>query len=1147
MAAPPATPRAATPASLVTAPAGTPAAGRAGLAGEPAPEASRLPGAPPADDEGPRLELPPDPDEPLPRLEPTARRPARPPAERPTEPEVRAVTRASDGAPRPVSSPPARVLAADEAPSFWLARVDVQTRWLSVVTAPLAGLLLVDLATAARPGQAPLAVALQAALAVAATVALVARWRLSWPAMALLVASVAWSGARPALDAWWLATTATLSVSAAALLLPRAGPLRFLAGLVCGLAALGLAAPELLDAVGEERWLGPQRDGHREPPSDRLTWPFVDQRTGVQFGPAALAPSTTVTPGLFVDRRTGAAVFVAALPRGLSFEKALAEVPAALSAAGLARVTVGAPRPDGTPAFDVSSTSPFSARLGRAGVEGVLRVAETGPEAFLLAAWARPSRRLQATLSALVETMRRNLPSRPVFESPRARALAERSALPIVGSTTWAARLAVGARGVVMVPASVAQGQSALTISVGGVTTSLPLAEQVTAAGVTLIPSTLTAESAPPRAFSGAPRLSRVLVRSAAFGGGWLTSEAGKALRPLDLQAPATGPAFDVTGALVGVALESDEGPALVTLEALAPALAVVLGAPVPLGEAPSAEPPPLYTAREGADELDPATEQRVRDGVVLLPTTAGPVAAVVLSRCSRGWVLAAPRQALAAEARTVRVRLGAAVEAEARGADVVRTAGDVALLVMEVEPSDALVALPVADSRSVDGRRVAFGFRDDPATGQPALRSARGELVGGVFEADPGPLVSAGPVVTADGRLTGLRLSDGVTVTPAAALVELGVAGLRDVIWRMSYEATGTCQLSVTAELEDPLGEATLVAVRVEPGEAPPRGEGGPTRLKAARLTDIIPRGGEAKLTYTLPCFTAAMQLQFEVASQGQTRVTWPQTLRPPPDLPWVHRGRSSGTPGAGPPHATLAVELWEPLEPVTMKHPCRTAPGLCERACAVDDFDACTLDGRHALASKEFARATTVLDGACGRGEVEACVLLQWALVEAKGQRAKASAERVLRPWCTAGVPRACAALDVDAWRKGLAQAQEACATAPSQCRRLAEQLLSGPRLDADVSRALSTLKQACGARDTSACGLFGRTVVQLDAAEPSTAMPFLERACAAGDLPSCTLRGMNPGRGLTMPRSPQIANAWYEEACARGAADACALVLR
>jgi TPR repeat protein len=288
-------------------------------------------------------------------------------------------------------------------------------------------------------------------------------------------------------------------------------------------------------------------------------------------------------------------------------------------------------------------------------------------------------------------------------------------------------------------------------------------------------------------------------------------------------------------------------------------------------------------------------------------------------------------------------------------------------------------------------------------------------------------------------------------------------------------------------------------------------------------------------------------MQLQFEVSSQGQTRVTWPQTLRPPADLPWVQRGRASGTPGSGPPKATLAAELWETPARATMKHPCGTAPQLCERACAIDDFDACTFDGRYALATKEYGRAVVVLDGACGRGEVEACVLLEWALSEKKGAKSRSRPDTVLRPWCEAGVARACAALDVPGWRRAIGPAKEACVEAPKACRPYAELLLAGPRLDADVTRALGALKQACGVSDERACGLFARTVIQLDKQDPVTVMPLLDRACAASDLPSCSLRAMNAGLGLTLPRSAQVANAWLEEACAKGALDACAQVLR
>ncbi|MDX2015337.1 MAG: hypothetical protein SFW67_34410 [Myxococcaceae bacterium] len=1099
-------------------------------------------------DEGPRLELPPDPDEPASTLTAT-RAVLRPTTPLPLLTDA-VTTPAHRAVPRERPATDADHLASTPAPApGWLeAPLEREANWAAGFTGPLTALLIVDLASAGRPGLPLVVVGLQTLLAGAATVMLVKRSRLAWFASAALVAALGLGALWRAVDPWGLAATATIAFGLVALLWPGVSSARFITGVVGGLAALGFFTPDLLDGVGSSRLLGPLRSRSHGALRQRVTWPAVDQRSGVQFGPAPKPWYQTSTPGLVLEPETGAQVFTAALTDGLTFERATLEAITALAEAGVTAVEVGPPVVDETSAFDASATSPFTGRQGRARVQGLFRVGETGTQAFVLAAWARTSRvgANGATFEALTASMRRDPPARPTFESPQARALADRSVVAIVGSPSWAVRVVVGARAAVLVPSALVQDVTELPIAISGVTTRLPLGARRVASGVSVIPTTLAAEAAPLRSFSEAPRLSRVLVRGPGWSGGWLTGPAG-ALRAVDLQNAVTGPAFDVGGALVGLVLEGERGLELVTVDVLAPALAEVLGTAPPLGAAPTAAPAPLFVAREATEGVERSVDQRAREGVVLVATAAGPTAAVVMARSARGWVLVLPRAALGPEVQTVTVKLAGGPEAPTRPAEVVRLTREVAVLLMEADGLDALNPLPASDGREGDGRRVAFGFRLDPVTGLPTLKSLTGEAVGDTFEADPGPAVSAGPVVTPDGRWTGLRLADGATVIPASTLTELCVAGIRDVVWKVSYEPTGTCQLAATFELEDPLGDATLVAVRIEPGEAPGRSDGPTPRLRAARLTDLVPRDGQAHLLFTLPCFTGPTQLQFEVTSRGETRVTWPQTVRPPVDLPWVQRGRASGSVGAGAPRNTLAVELWENPPRATMKHPCGTAPQLCERACAVDDFDACTFDGRHALSLKEYSRAVNVLDGACGRGELEACVLLPWALAEKKGAKARSRPDATLRPWCEAGLSRACRALDVPGWKRALAPAKEACVESPKDCRPYAELLLAGPRLELDVTRALAALKQACSMADERACGLYARTVLQLDKEDPATVMPLLERACAGGDLTSCTLRAMNPGLGLTMPRSAQVANAWLQEACAKGATDACALVLR
>ncbi|MBE2248724.1 MAG: sel1 repeat family protein, partial [Myxococcus sp.] len=394
------------------------------------------------------------------------------------------------------------------------------------------------------------------------------------------------------------------------------------------------------------------------------------------------------------------------------------------------------------------------------------------------------------------------------------------------------------------------------------------------------------------------------------------------------------------------------------------------------------------------------------------------------------------------------------------------------------------------------------------------------------------------------DDRLAALRVGDGHSTVEAPALVGLGVAGIKDVVWRIAAEATGTCQLAVTAELDDPLEEATFFRVRLEPAST----EFAPPRVKAAAFTDTTPERGQATLRYPFPCFTSPQWIQFEVQGPSGLQFSRAQRVWVPTVLPGVVRGRTGPSEGAGPPSSLLVTELWELPAPITLNHACREAPHLCERACLVDEFEACTLDGRIALAARDLGRALNRFDAMCERGDLEACTLLEWTLAEKKPTRQlRSRPAAVLQPWCDAGLRRACVALAIPEWRKALPALTAGCVQDPRACGALGLHLLDGPRLDAEVTRALKLIQQACLSGDAASCAHSAIETLRFAREEPLAVMPRLKRACEARIADACTLMAMNSARGLTVPRTPRAAEQELDEACRLGAAEACQMCWR
>jgi len=390
---------------------------------------------------------------------------------------------------------------------------------------------------------------------------------------------------------------------------------------------------------------------------------------------------------------------------------------------------------------------------------------------------------------------------------------------------------------------------------------------------------------------------------------------------------------------------------------------------------------------------------------------------------------------------------------------------------------------------------------------------------------------------------MVGFAVSGSQRVIEPAALSALRLPAIRDAVFRIRAEASATCQLAADVELDDPLSEATTVRLRLEPA----KGDSAPTRLTSAPIIDAVPSKGAASLLHRSPCFTSPHWLQFEVRGPTGSAFTKVRRVRSPTWLPEVIQGRAGPSPGALPPSQSLVLQLWALPAPVTRVHECRARLELCERACEVDQLDACALDGRYALEKKEPGRAVSRLDGPCAGGDVEACTLLLWAVVDKRPKGLRSNPEAVVAPWCEAGVARACSALDPKAWLKTLKALQQQCGRVPSSCGALAKHLLAGPALDRDVAAAFVNLKKLCAAGDEGACTQSASESLRLETVDPVTVMPKISRGCAKRNAEACRLEAMNFANGYTQPRTGLGAENALETACRLGSAAACEMTYR
>ncbi|MDP3499354.1 MAG: hypothetical protein Q8S33_03450 [Myxococcales bacterium] len=1016
----------------------------------------------------------------------------------------------------------------------WLSEpLDAGARQAAVLTAPLVILALIDAFTAGRPALSAGALTLQSLLFLGATAGLLVGHRAGLIA-AMLAGLLGLSpfGASGLAFAVWTASVLSICVTVRG----RA------VALAAGLGAIVTLAPAMLDGITTRPLLGGLR-ASLSGVSAPLKWPVIDQHTGLQLSKSEASlhlVTSTAFESRLVDPELGLEVALRRLPPELELTAATRESQLWLETLGVSQLQLG--RIDDLPgAFDASTVTPVSARARRASLSGFLRVCVIGNEAFAIATWTRAHR--AGALTPIMQQVVQGVRYRP---APRPRLSADQRAAVSHGLVTTSdgrhvgVRVSAGDRTLLLISAAgVSEGVLQVKSDQGPFPVDLSKARLTNGVRVAPLGGGATV---PMRAASQAPRLSRVVV-AGSWSGGWLSDEPGAPVRNIELIDGRPGPAFDLDGQLIGMVIAGASGLELVTVDALFEVMVAVAGSAPRLAEAKQEPPPPLFEPSGEEERRAPISDSDVLASVVLARSAAGLTGAVVIGAGEASWVLVADAAVAPPGTLSLSVRLPSKA---VRVADVVRVIRGVALLRLPREEGDGLRVMKLVEGAPLsNARRVAWGFRDDPATATVALKSTYGLLTPTEFEPEPGPALSTGPVVSPDNRLAGLRLSGSQSLVVGAALQGLGVAGVSDVVWRIAAEPTGTCQLAATIELEDPLEEATLVRVRVEPATDGPA----PSRVKAASFTDVMPLHGRARFVFRFPCFTTPQWLQFEV--QGPSGVRWSRAQRIPvaTTLPGVIRGRAGASEGASPAPSALVAELWELPAPVTHQHACRTEPSLCERACVVDELDACTLDGRQALATKEVGRAVSRFDTMCESGDLEACTLLPWAVAELKkaGRTLRSKPESVLGPWCQAGLRRACVALAIPEWRKTLTLRTSACVANPRACGALGVHLLDGPRLDSELTRALKLLQQACGAGDVESCAHSGIESLRFGREEPLAVMPRLQRACDARIADACTELALNAARGITVPRMPQAAEQQLEDACRLGSTGACLMTGR
>jgi hypothetical protein len=206
-----------------------------------------------------------------------------------------------------------------------------------------------------------------------------------------------------------------------------------------------------------------------------------------------------------------------------------------------------------------------------------------------------------------------------------------------------------------------------------------------------------------------------------------------------------------------------------------------------------------------------------------------------------------------------------------------------------------------------------------------------------------------------------------------------------------------------------------------------------------------------------------------------------------------------------------------------------------------------------------RDPARAVTLSQIACDRGELYACTTLGLAYEHGSGiplDLARAAA--LFQKACDGGEPRACTNLGL-AYHEGsgvpldLVRAatlsQKACDGGDVWgCRNIALAYVHGSGVLVDLARAAALYQKACDGGELQACTNLGTASEHGSGVprDPARAAALFRKACDGEEALGCRNLGVAYAHGIGVPRDLVRATALYQKACDGGEPQACALLI-
>jgi TPR repeat protein/membrane associated rhomboid family serine protease len=225
---------------------------------------------------------------------------------------------------------------------------------------------------------------------------------------------------------------------------------------------------------------------------------------------------------------------------------------------------------------------------------------------------------------------------------------------------------------------------------------------------------------------------------------------------------------------------------------------------------------------------------------------------------------------------------------------------------------------------------------------------------------------------------------------------------------------------------------------------------------------------------------------------------------------------------------------------------------------ACELGDAEGCRLWGMLLDAGqgvpRDVPRAMVAYERGCDGRDAFACLRLANAVHQGRGiARDPKRAAALALESCDLGEPRGCTLRGMQLvagndMSGGIRQFERACSAGESiACTELGELFETGRGVPRDVARAANSYyAPACARGMAVACTRAGRLFErQQELLDPARAVGMYEAGCRLGQGPSCFSAGAMYAEGRGRPRDAAKALAFYEQACARGLKQVCALV--